>query len=363
MRISSRLLTLAVLTAATLSLAFTGCDDAAPGAADTGNTDATADATTDGTSGETDTDVPTDDTAVGPDSTDATLGDAAVDAPVDAPLDTTVDVAVDNGVDVDAGPVYQGPIGGDRPAAVTLPDDYSAQKSYPLVILLHGYSATGFIQNAYLQFSDKATDFGFIAVVPEGTKNGSGTQFWNATATCCDLENSGVDDEGYLLDLITEAKSHWNVDPARVYFMGHSNGGFMSYRMACNHADVVAGIVSIAGSSVHDVADCQPSQPVSVLQVHGTLDTVISYPTGLMGPGAEALIDRWVGFNNCDTAAIPDVKADYDTNVIFDETERSWYRGCDGGTEVGLWKMVASLHVPIFKDEFMPDVLTWLFTH
>ena len=63
-----------------------------------------------------------------------------------------------------------------------------------------------------------------------------------------------------------------NVDPYRIYVAGHSNGGFMSYRLACTHADRIAAIVSLAGATFDTPADCSPTEPVAVLQIHGTAD-------------------------------------------------------------------------------------------
>ena len=59
--------------------------------------------------------------------------------------------------------------------------------------------------------------------------------------------------------------------------MGHSNGGFMSYRMACDHADLVTHVGALAGSSFFEEGRCAPVRPVSVFNIHGTWDLVIRY--------------------------------------------------------------------------------------
>lgn len=255
--------------------------------------------------------------------------------------------------------------GGERPAPVFYPADYDAATAWPLVILLHGYTASGVIQDAYLGFHAAATARGYVVLVPEGTTDTTGSQFWNADPSwCCNFYGSAVDDQSYLLDLVAEAEAALHIDPARVYLVGHSNGGFMAHRMACDHADVFAGVVSIAGSLPNAVSDCAPSAPVTVLQVHGTADAVIGY-NGNPGayPGALSVADRWIAYDGCDTTAAVAPAVDYDGLVIGDETVPSTWTGCDGGAAVALWTLTGSSHVPGFSQTFLPAVLDFLEAH
>ncbi len=139
-----------------------------------------------------------------------------------------------------------------RPASVRVPSDYDPNVEYPLVILLHGYSASGGVQNIYFGLSNQVTALGFILVIPDGTVNSDGLRFWNATDACCNFDTADVDDVGYLRGLIAEAQANYRVDPRRVYLFGHSNGGFMAHRMACEASDVITAIASLAGSTYLD---------------------------------------------------------------------------------------------------------------
>ena len=117
-----------------------------------------------------------------------------------------------------------------------IPSSYSKDTSLPLVVLLHGYGATGALQESYMKFESVAEKNRFILVYPDGTIDSSGRRFWNATDACCDFA-SAVADDVYLLSILKEMESNYSVDPKRIYFVGHSNGGFMSYRMACKYPD------------------------------------------------------------------------------------------------------------------------------
>ncbi|MFW2388065.1 MAG: alpha/beta hydrolase family esterase, partial [Polyangiales bacterium] len=123
-------------------------------------------------------------------------------------------------------------IGGDeRPADVDIPNDYDPEVSYPLVMLLHGAGADGATQAGYFQLTNFVDPKQFIMVYPDGTPNDEGRRLWNGAA-CCTADDE-IDDVAYISGLIEEAQETYNIDSKRVYLIGHSNGGFMSFRMAC----------------------------------------------------------------------------------------------------------------------------------
>jgi polyhydroxybutyrate depolymerase len=287
-------------------------------------------------------------------------GDTATDSPL--PEDSS---DVDAATDTVPPTIDTSPLGGDRPAALVLPDGFDPRRPTPVVILLHGYSATGTLQDLYLGVSETAKTRGVVTIVPEGTRNAAGLQFWNAApAWCCDFTGSGVDDQGYLMGLLDEAETRFAVDPKRIFIIGHSNGGFMAHRLACAESPRIAAIASIAGSLPLDAGGCTPSAPVSVLQIHGTLDATILYG-GALGqyPSAETVTERWAGHNACQVLPVEADDVDYD-NVIFGrETTPLRYPECAEGVDVTLWKMAGSGHVPGFTSDFMPNVFDWLEAH
>ena len=142
-----------------------------------------------------------------------------------------------------------------------------------------------------------------LTVAPDGTKNANGKQFWNATDACCNGPGAQVDDSGYLDAVIKEVEANYNVDPKRVFIVGHSNGGFMAYRMACDHADTIAAVVSLEAATYADPRKCSPSVPVATLEIHGTADDTINYDGGkILGhryPGAVATTKMWAKYDGC----------------------------------------------------------------
>lgn len=265
----------------------------------------------------------------------------------DDPSDT--DVAVDPR---DDRATWPDTVGGDRPANVVYPADWDGS-ALPVIVLLHGYSATAAIQNSYFGLSQRV-DAGFALVLPDGTTDRSGNQFWNATDRCCDFWGTDVDDVGYLTGLLDELEAGAKVAPDRVVLVGHSNGGFMAHRVACDASDRVAGIVSLAGVTWLDEGKCQGGA-MDVLQIHGTADDTIPYGGEAGAPGAEETVARWAARAGCTGALADEGTANFDTRVSGDETTKRGYADCD----VGLWTMAGSGHVPGLNDAWRDDVVSW----
>ena len=168
---------------------------------------------------------------------------------------------------------------------VHVPPGYDPQHPAPLLIALHHYGGSGAEQEAYFKLGTLAEQGGYLYALPDGTRNKSDIRFWNATDACCDFDRSGVDDVGYLAGVIKEIQASFAVDPKRIDLIGHSNGGFMVYAVACSHADEVAAIVSLAGATFGTPTKCAPSVPVAALQIHGTADDQIAFDGGAVRPG------------------------------------------------------------------------------
>jgi polyhydroxybutyrate depolymerase len=236
----------------------------------------------------------------------------------------------------------------ERPYRLVVPPGYSGQP-LPLVILLHGYSGSGQAMDDYLNMSSIAATRTFLLVTPDGTVDAAGYRYWNATDACC-AANAPVpaDDVAYLTAVIEDVTFRYSVDPQRVYIIGHSNGGFMAHRMACDRASRVAAIVSIAGAQWSYLPYCQPSEPVSVLQVHGTADTTILYDGGPGYPGARTTVADWATLNRCTTDFYAAAVWDLDTQPGV-ETIRELAIGCPPGVGVELWSMIAAPHDPAFS--------------
>lgn len=241
-----------------------------------------------------------------------------------------------------------------KPAIVNLPTDLSKKSKWPLVISIHGFLSKPKIQGKIFpanQFVDKK---GFILITPFGLRNPVGIRYWNASDKCCDIFKQKPDDVGYLKNLINKAKEEYPIDPEKIFLVGHSNGGFLAYRFACEAADYISGIVSIAGTNSFDETNCKPSRPVSILQIHGRNDRVIKYyGSAKMGfPSALESIIPWSKINKCQKPQ---------TSIIDQENTVLNFSQCQQGKSVQLWSLKDHKHNKSLGDKFTSDILNYLF--
>jgi polyhydroxybutyrate depolymerase len=246
-----------------------------------------------------------------------------------------------------------------RPYTMNLhvPSGYDASKPTPLLMMLHGYSASGVLEESYFNLTPVSDAHTFLYVYPDGTKEASPSmyRFWNATDACCNFFGSTVDDSTYLDDVLADIRGKFNVDDKRVYVIGHSNGGFMTHRMACDHAGEIAAVMALAGDTWKDQGRCAAGSPVAVLQVQGDADAVVPYaggtlfPGGAMYPGSRETIGDWAAKDGCTgSLAATGQTLDLDTGIPGAETTVEAFSGCPAGTAAELWTIKGGSHVPAF---------------
>ncbi len=256
-----------------------------------------------------------------------------------------------------------------RPSNLVVPASYVPTTPAPLVVLLHGYGSSGSGLDTYLGFSALADELGFLLINPDGMIDRSRMRYWNATDACCNFFAATTDDSAYIRGLIDAVRAKYSVDDRRIFITGHSNGGFMAYRMVCDHADLVAAIASFAGATFDSPARCNPSEPVSVLQIHGTADATVRFAGGAnfphAYPGAVASVEIWNRYNGCaNTADASAPNLDLVATLAGAETTVTRYTsGCSPGGSGELWTIAAAGHVPSLETSYARRVIEFLYAH
>jgi polyhydroxybutyrate depolymerase len=170
---------------------------------------------------------------------------------------------------------------------------------------------------------------GFIAVFPQGMLNS-----WNAGPCCPPASLANVDDVGFLDRVVAEVVARPDVDRRRLYLTGFSNGGIMTYTMACARPRMFAAVAPIAGTNL---SGCSPSVPVSLLHMHGDPDPTVPYDGAVTlsqllssadFPPVPDSVAAWAEADGCDPTPTT-------TEAPGPVSTRRW-NGCAKGTEVEL---------------------------
>jgi len=221
-----------------------------------------------------------------------------------------------------------------------VPDNYSGNLSVPLVLNFHGFGSNAFEQMLYGDFRSIADTAGFLLVHPKGTLY-SGTTHWNVGGWTI---GSTVDDVGFTEALIDSLSIQYNIDNARIYSTGMSNGGFMSFLLACQLSDRIAAIASVTGSMTPETFNNSNAQhPTPILQIHGTSDPLVLYNGTFFSKSIVEVLQFWVDYNNCNPepliTALPDIDPNDGSTV-----EQIVYEGGDNGVTVEHYKITGGAH-------------------
>ena len=228
----------------------------------------------------------------------------------------------------------------ERDYILYVPEIYDGSTAAPLVLNFHGFGSSASQQMFYGDFRDIADTEGFLLVHPEGTTF-IGNQFWNVGFPGI---SSTIDDVGFTEALIDELATLYAIDLDRVYATGMSNGGFMSFLLACQLSEKIAAVASVTGSMTQDTFDdCNAQHPTPVLQIHGTEDDVVLYNENNLSLPIPDVISYWVDHNNCETTptttTLPDVDVSDGSTI-----EHSVYEDGDNGVTTEHMKVIGGGH-------------------
>lgn len=206
----------------------------------------------------------------------------------------------------------------ERKAVVHLPPQYDGNTPTPLVVCLHGGGGdVGFAQRMF-RLSEKADKEGFIVAYPNGTgrfKNKllkNHILMWNAGECCGYAKVHNIDDVNFIKQFIHQMKSEYNVDKRRVYVVGFSLGGMMSYRLACELSDELTAVAVVSGSMNGN--EKEPKNPVPMLIIHGLADKHVPVAGGagklakwgfdVHAKPLDYAVNYWVSHNGCKTEPV-----------------------------------------------------------
>lgn len=223
-----------------------------------------------------------------------------------------------------------------RQYRLRLPNNFSTNESLPLVFNFHGYGSNASQQEFYSNMNPLANTERFAVCYPDGIQSA-----WNVGWDF----GSMADDIGFVSALIDSLVQKYNFNARKVYACGMSNGGYLSYFLACRIPNKIAAIASVTGSMVPVVLPtCNPGRSMPVLEFHGTADDVVPYQgaQGLAAP-IDSVIAFWAQNNDCPQEAAFELLPN--TNTTDGSTvEKYTYAPCHQNHQVILYKILGGGH-------------------
>jgi len=185
---------------------------------------------------------------------------------------------------------------------VYLPDGYTNTTKHPLILAFHGYASNPFALEKFTHFDSVANANNIIIVYPEGTTSLVGLRGWNTglhpTIT--------VNDVLFVSNMLNALQSNLCINPNQIYATGFSDGGGFVAKLACQLSNRIAAYAPASGSYVTAFRTCRALRPLSVIEFHGTKDTIVPY-LGLEAKKEFAALtwaSRWAKRDDCKPRAI-----------------------------------------------------------
>ena len=256
-----------------------------------------------------------------------------------------------NGTIVSSGREREYPLNGtivssgqDREYLLYVPRSYDRARRTPLVISIHGAALGPAAQMEISQWNKVADEHEFIVVYPSGT---GFPKVWPMKP-----EAALKSDVRFISELIDRLEADYNIDPARIYADGLSNGGGMTFALCCALSDRIAAVGMVAAAQFLPWSWCTDSRPVPMITFHGTADRFTPYNGGRspVAPGLLPSIPTWTANwarrNRCGPNPVE--------SVVATDVTRLEYTNCAEDAAVVLYTIQGGGHTwP--GSEPMPD--------
>lgn len=230
-----------------------------------------------------------------------------------------------------------------REYLVHVPESYDGTTPTPLVISLHAGATWPAHQMNLSRWNALADEEGFIVVYPSGSPEFLDVvRIWHSFELGRGLER----DVRFISELLETLQSSYNIDAARVYANGMSNGGGMAFVLSCTLSDRIAAVGVVAPAQSLPTGWCTDPRPVPLIAFHGIADPIVPYDGGPLGdpfnpvkpvfPAVEDFVGRWAQRNGCAARPIH--------STFAPDVTRLEYPDCADGAPVVLHTLAQGGH-------------------
>tara|TARA_B100000427_G_C15511506_1_gene596413 strand:+ start:222 stop:1145 length:924 start_codon:yes stop_codon:yes gene_type:complete len=212
---------------------------------------------------------------------------------------------------------------------------HNLKENPALIVAIHGYTSSAKTLMDYSSINDIADREGFLVVYPQGTKDSRNNNFFNVGYEF--HSDSNIDDVSFIRKIVTDLKEEYKLDSKRIFATGMSNGGDMSYLLACTSSDIFSAIAPVAGVMMKDTLEsCNPKNGIPVFEIHGTKDSISKFYGDMenkdkWGPYYDlpTTIQFWsnkLGLKEKETTLLEDKDTSDGTTITF---QRYWSKESD----------------------------------
>ena len=182
----------------------------------------------------------------------------------------------------------------------------------------------------YSGINEVANREGFLVAYPQGSKDSRDNNFFNVGYEF--NADSKINDVTFIRAIVKDLKEEFKLDPNKIFATGMSNGGDMSYLLACTSSDLFTAVAPIAGVMMKETLDnCNPERLIPIFEIHGTNDSISKFEGDIenkdqWGPYYDlpSTILFWAekhGLNQKEIINLEDKNKEDGTNITF---ERYW---------------------------------------
>ena len=233
---------------------------------------------------------------------------------------------------------------------LNVPASYKPGSPTPLLLAFHSRTSTGKAILESSQILSWASSMNIIVVAVNGAVLDDYSS-WNAGSCCTNATTYKENDVLLTSTIIDYLKTQTTIDASRVWAMGHSNGGMMAYRLACDLSEQITAVAVVTGALVDDT--CNPTKSVPLIHLHGDLDPTVPYQGGgkFETPNIYYSTLDYSKANTCDGSP-----AEYLTS-----TKQQYIWNCKNGSQVQLVNYLENSHE--WAIGYTEEILNFLFAH
>src|SRR6478609_6486959 len=151
-----------------------------------------------------------------------------------------------------------------------VPEYYTRDRAWPLVMALHGGSGNG--RGFLWSWLRDARSHGAILVAPTATGSASNKSTPNKSTWALMGDDT---DTPNLVRILDSVRSRWNIDPERILLTGMSDGGTFCYVSGFDSASPFTHLAPVSATFhplMAEIADAERLRGLPIHIVHGRLD-------------------------------------------------------------------------------------------